>query len=159
MFGKSLSEYLKLQKPWLLLIVIVWAARLGLSLAGTPDSVGKFVSITGVLLLSVVYFPWTLSRSGFGGYRQLYGLFLIQGVFSQVLVALAIVLAIVTGHDNIFTVPEFSSKGGSPLPTDGKNWGHVVAHVFVAGAIIFPLVTWILGSIVLAVLRRLKPAR
>jgi hypothetical protein len=45
-------------------------------------------------------------------------------------------------------------EGGSPLPVDGKNWGHVAAHVFIAGAIVFPLVTWLLGSIVLAVLRR-----
>ena len=156
MFGKRLSEYVKLLKPWLLLITIVWAIRLGLSLAGVPDSSAKFVSITAVLLLSIVYIPWSLSRSGFGGYRELYGLFLVQGVFSQTLVALAIILAIFTGRDNIFTVPEFypPSQGGTPLPVDGKNWGHVAAHVLVAGAIIFPLVTWALGSIVLAVLRR-----
>ena len=161
MFGKRLSEYVNLLKPWLLLITIVWAIRLGLSLAGVPDSTAKFASTTAVLLLSVLYIPWTLSRSGFGGYRELYGLFLIQGVYSQLLVALAIILAIFTGRDNIFTVPEFypPSQGGSPLPVDGKNWGHVAAHIFVAGAIIFPLVTWLLGSIVLAVLRRSSRSR
>lgn len=161
MFGKSLSEYVKLMKPWLMVIVIVWAIRLGLSLGGAPDSAAKFVSITAVLLLSTLYLPWTLSRSGFGGYRELYGMFLIQGVFSQVLVALAIVMAMLTGRDNIFTVPEFypPSRGDSPLPVDGKNWGHVVAHILIAGAIVFPLVTWLLGSVVLAVLKRSPKAR
>jgi hypothetical protein len=156
MFGKSLSEYVRLLKPWLLLITIVWAVRLGLSLAGVPDASVKFVSTTALLALSIGYIPWVQWRRGFGGHRELYGLFLVQGVFSQVLVALAIILAIFTGRDNIFTVPEFypPSQGGSPLPVDGKNWGHVAAHVFIAGAIVFPLVTWLLGSIVLAVLRR-----
>ena len=81
-------------------------------------------------------------------------------MFSQTLVALAIVLAIFTGHDNIFTVPEFyppSSQGGQLMPVDGKDFGHAGAHIFLAGTIILPLVVWLVGSVVLFVLRKASP--
>lgn len=159
MFGKRLSEYVRFQKPVLILITLVWAARLALSLAGVPDSTGRFVSVTAVLGVAPIYYAWLVHKRGFGSYKQLYALCLIQGVYSQTLVALAIALAIFTGHDNIYTVPEFypPSQGGSPLPVDGKNWVHAAAHILLAGALFLPLVTWLLGALVLAVLRMRSP--
>jgi hypothetical protein len=76
-------------------------------------------------------------------------------------VALAIVLAIVLGQDNIYTIPEFyppSQGGAAPLPTDGKNFGHAIAHIVLAGAIVFPIITWLLGSLVLLATRRSRAA-
>jgi hypothetical protein len=159
MFGKSLAEYVRFQRNVLLLIGLVWSVRLGLSLAGTPVGVAKFVSITAVLVATALYYPWALHESGFGSYKELYVLALIQGVYSQTLVAAAIVLGIITGEDNIYTIPEFypPSKGGSSLPVDGKNFGHAGAHILIAGAIFIPLAVWLLGSIVLFVLRKASP--
>ena len=88
--------------------------------------------------------------SGFGSYKQLYPLVLFQSLLGEGLVALAIVLAIFTGHDNIYTAPEYSGGG------DGKNWIHVVAHLAVA-AIILPLVSWALASLVLLVTKKVAP--
>ena len=72
--------------------------------------------------------------------------------------ALAIVLAIVIGKDNVYTIPEFypPSAGNDPmgLPVDGKNFGHALAHIVIAGAIAFPLVGWLLSSIVHAFSRK-----
>lgn len=159
LFGKKLGEYVGFQKPVLILITLVWAARLALSLAGVPDPTGRFVSVTVVVAAAPLYYAWLIRQRGFGSYKQLYAMCLIQGVYSQTLVALAIALAIFTGHDNIYTVPEFypPSQGGSPLPVDGKNWVHAAAHILLAGAVFFPLVTWLVGSLVLAALRRLSP--
>jgi hypothetical protein len=163
MFGKSLSEYVAFQKPVLILIAAVWALRLALSMAGVPVSGAQFVSVTGVLVLGALYYGWALGQARFGSFRQLYGLNLVQGVFSQALVALAICLAIVIGRDNLYTTPEFypPAQGigvlGLPLPPDGKNLGHAVEHVVVAGAIGFPLIGWLLGSLVLLATRR-RPA-
>jgi len=158
MFGKSLSEYVAFQKPVLILIAIVWLLRLGLSMAGVPVSGAKFVSVTGVVLLGALYYGWAVGQRGFGSFKQLYGLNLIQGIVSQTLVALAIVLGIVTGQDNIYTIPEFypPSAGNDPLglPTDGKNFGHAIAHVVVAGAIAIPIVGWLMGSVVHLVTRK-----
>ena len=157
MFGKSLSEYVAFQRPVLILIAVVWVMRLGLSIAGMPASGAKFVSVTGVVLLGALYYGWAVGQKGFGSFKQLYGLNLIQGIVSQTLVALAIVLAIVTGQDNIYTIPEFypPSAGNDPtgLPPDGKNFGHAIAHLIV-GAVLIPIVGWLLGSVVHLVTRK-----
>lgn len=152
MFGKSLSDYIAFQKPVLILIAAVWALRLALSMAGVPVSGAKFVSVTAVVLLGALYYGWAVGQKRFGSFKQLYGLCLVQGVFSQTLVALAIVLAIVLGQDNIYTIPEFypPSSGNMPIPMplDGKSFSHAIAHIVVAGAILFPIVGWLLGSVV-----------
>ena len=143
-----------------MLIAVVWASRLVFSMAGVPVSGAQFLSVTGVLVLGALYYGWAVVREGFGSFKQLYGLNLVQGVFSQTLVALAIVLAMVIGQDNIYTTPEFypPAQGisvlGLPLPPDGKNFGHAIEHIVVAGAIGFPIIGWLLGSLVLLATRK-----
>ena len=160
MFGKSLSEYVAFQKAILIPITAVWALRLVLSIAGVPVAGIQFLSVTGVLVLGALYYGWAIGRKGFGSFKQLYGLNLVQGLFSQTLVALAIVLATVTGQDNIYSIPEFypPAQGigvlGLPLPPDGKNFGHAIEHIVVAGAIGFPIIGWLLGSLVLLATRK-----
>jgi hypothetical protein len=128
-----------------------------MSIGGVPDSAGKVFSITAFLILALPYYALQAKREGLT-FKQLYVMCFVQGVFSQTLVAAAIVLAIFTGHDNIYTVPDFypPSQGGTPLPLDGKNWMHAGAHVFVAGALILPLVTWAVSSLLLVVARKMK---
>jgi hypothetical protein len=159
MFGKPLSAYISFQKPVLILIAAVWALRLGLSMAGVSVAGVKWVSVTVVLLLASLYYGWAVGQKGFGSFKQLYALNLIQGVYSQTLVALAIVLAMIIGKDNIYTIPEFypPSQGGSPLPPDGKNIGHALAHIFLAGALFIPIVGWLLSSVVHLATRK-KPS-
>ena len=158
MFGKSLSQYVSFERPVLILIAVVWLMRLGLSTAGMPVSGARFVSVTGMLFLGSLYFGWAASQQGFGSFKQLYGANLVQGLFSQTLIAAAIVLAIVTGQDNIYTIPEFypASAGNDPmgLPPDGKNFGHALAHLVLVGAIVGPIVGWLLSSAVHLVARK-----
>ena len=135
MFGKTVAQYLGFQKVLLVLIVLAFLVRLTLSLVGTPNSAAKWISVTVVLLAGIVYYGVAVHTRGFGSYKQLYPLVLLQSVLGEGLVALAIVLAIFTGRDNIYTAPEYSGGG------DGKNWLHVVAHL-VIGAVVFPLVSW-----------------
>ena len=152
MFGKTLSQYVAFQKPILILITAVFLLRLVLSMAGVPVSGAKLVSVTGVLVIGALYYGWAAGQEGFGSFKQLYGANLVQGLFSQTLIALAIVLAIVLGQDNIYTIPEFypPSAGNGPmsLPPDGKNFGHAIAHIVFAGAIFTPIVGWLLSSVV-----------
>jgi hypothetical protein len=150
MFGKTVSQYLGFQKVVLALIVLAFLVRLVLSLAGQPNSVAKWISVTIVLLAGVVYYGVAVYRSGFGSYKQLYPLVLFQSLLGEGLVALAIVLAIFTGTNNIYTAPEYSGGG------DGKTWVHVFAHVVVA-AVILPLVSWGLSSLVMLVTKKVAP--
>jgi hypothetical protein len=162
MFGRPLSQYVAFQKPILIAIGVVWALRLGLSLAGAPVAGARFVSVTGVLVLGALFSGWAVRRQGFGSFKELYGLNLVQGDFSQTLVALAMVLAWASGRDNIYSIPDFypPAQGvsvlGLPLPPDGKNLGHALEHVVVAGALGFPLIGWALGSLVLVASPRVR---
>ena len=150
MFGKTVTQYLGFQKVVLALIVLTFLLRLVLSLAGTPNSVTRWISVTVVLLLGVVYYGVAVYTSGFGSYKQLYPLALFQSLLGEGLVALAVALAILTGTDNIYTAPEYSGGG------DGKNWLRVVAHVVIA-VVVLPLVSWGVSSLVMLVAKKLAP--
>jgi len=150
MFGKTVTQYLGFQKVVLALIVLAFLLRLTLSLAGTPNSVARWSSVTVVLLAGVVYYGVAVYTSGFGSYKQLYPLLLFQSLLGEGLVALAVVLAILTGTDNIYTAPEYSGGG------DGKTWLHVLAHLVIA-AVILPLVSWGVSSLVMLVTKRVAP--
>lgn len=50
-FGKCLSEYVSFEKGFLILVLVVGLARLGLSMAGVPNASVKFVSLSVLLLL------------------------------------------------------------------------------------------------------------
>lgn len=149
-FGKSLSEYISFQKVILLLILAVGVARLALSLAGMPTSVTKWLSISVVSLIGMLYYAIRVHTAGFGSYKQLLPLNFIQSVLAQGIVAIGIVIAIFTQKDNVFSVPEYSGN------RDGKTWLHVIAHLIV-GFVIGPLVGWLISSILLFIVKRVAP--
>lgn len=149
-FGKPLSEYVSFAKIFLVLIVIVGVARLGLSLAGVEDGTVKWLSITIVSLVGLVYYSIRVHTSGFGSYKQLLALIVIQSVVAQAIIIAGIVIAIFTGVDNIFSVPDYS--GG----VDGKTWLHAGAHL-VFGVILGSLVGWLIGSVILFVTKKVAP--
>jgi hypothetical protein len=148
-FGKRLSEYVRFQKVVLGLILFVGLARLVLSLAGVPNSTVKWLSITALLLIGLVYYSIRVHTSGFGSYKQLLPLLVIQSVLAQSIAVLAIAIAIFTGRDNIFSAPEYSGGG------DGKTWFHVGGHIL--GMIILPLLGWLVGSAIMFVTKKVLP--
>ncbi len=150
MFGKTLAEYLRFQRVILALVVLAFVVRLALSLAGVADTTARWSSVTVVLLVGMVYYGVAVYTKGFGSYKQLYPLMLIQSIVGEGLVALGIVLAILTSHDNIYTVPEYSGGG------DGKTWLHVGAHLFL-GIVVLPLVSWAIGSLIMLVTKKVAP--
>jgi len=89
MFGKKVKEYVRFERWILILIVVVFALRLGLSLAGA--SVGgniaaldgnykatEWVSINLVLLVGILYCAIAVQTTGFGTYKHLFPLLLFQ---------------------------------------------------------------------------------
>jgi hypothetical protein len=151
MFGKKLSEYIHFEGWLLILIAVVWAVRLGMSLAGTSFDITKWVSINIVLLVGLLYCSIGVQTSGFGSYKQLLGLLFLQTLVAHILIAAGIVLGILTGTGNAYTAPEVF--GGS----DGKTWLHVLAHLL--AALILPLIAWLIGSVILFATKRLSPSR
>jgi hypothetical protein len=143
-FGKSISEYYRFAKGILVLIVLVGIGRLALSLGGAPISVAKWVSITGVIWLGVLYYSIRVHTSGFGSYKQLLPIFVLQYLVAQAIIIPAIILAIFTGTDNIYSVREYS------FGQDGKTWLHAGAHLLL-GTTVAPLIAWLVGCVIMFV--------
>ena len=146
-FGKPLSEYVAFAKVFLLLIIIVGVARLALSLAGVENGTVKWLSISVVALLGLVYYSVRVHTTGFGSYKQLLALIVIQSIVAQTIIIAGIVIAIFTGRDNIFSAPEYSGGG------DGKTWLHAGAHLLF-GVIVGSLLSWLIGSVILFVTKK-----
>jgi hypothetical protein len=147
-FGKKLSEYIAFQKVILIVIVVVGLLRLVLSLAGVADATTKWLSMTVVSLAAIIYYGITVHTKGFGSYRQLLPLLVIQAVVGNLIAILGIVISAVTGTQNIFTANEY---GGTLNPAF-----HIGGHV-VAGMIVGPLIGWAIGSLVMLITKKVRP--
>jgi hypothetical protein len=150
-FGKKFHDYIQFQRWILILIAAAFVIRLVLSLVGVPVYQARWVSINLVLLVGLMYCSVAVHTRGFGSYKQLFGLLFVQTAFAHALIAAGIILGILTGVDNIYTAPEFF--GGN----NGRNWAHVIAHVL--GAIILPVLAWLVGSVILFLAKRIKKPR
>lgn len=150
-FGKSLSDYVSFEKGFLILVLVVGLARLALSLLGVPDSKAKFLSLTVLFLLGMVYYSVRVYTSGFGSYKQLLPVLTLPVIVGNCIIIAGIILAILTAKDNIFSAPEYS--GG----VNGKTWGHVGGHVLVM--VVGPLILWLVGSLIMLVTKKVTGSR
>jgi hypothetical protein len=143
-FGKTIGDYLRFAAPVLAVVAGVGVVRLALSMGGLPVDRVKFVSVTTMALLGAVYLAVRTHTSGFGSYRQLLPLMVLTLGTASWVSGVAVVLAIATGTDNIYSIPEYSGGG------DGKTVFHAFAH-FVPAPFIAGLVAWGLASLVMLV--------
>jgi hypothetical protein len=148
-FGKKLSEYVAFQKVALAAIVVVGLLRLGLSLAGVSDAATRWLSISVVVLAATVYYGIAVHTKGFGTYRHLLPLHVIQGVLSAAIVIVGILISAATGRQNIFTANEYGGMMSVPL--------HIGGHVL-GGIVIGPLIGWAISSLILLITKKVKPA-
>jgi len=146
-FGKPLSEYVRFQRVILALIVVIGLARLFLSLAGVSNDAVKFLSLTVVGLIGVFYYGIRVHTKGFGSYKHLLPLLVIQNVLAHGIAIVEIVIARLTHQPNIFSAPEYGGNAGARA--------HVLGHVLI-GMIGFSLVGWLVASIVLWVTKRVS---
>ena len=149
-FGKSLSVYIRFQRVVLGLILVVGLARLFLSLGGVSNDIVKFLSMTVVALAAIFYYGIRVHTSGFGSYKHLLPLLVIQSALANGIAIVGIVIARLTEHPNIFTAPEF---GGATR----ARW-HILGHV-VFGVIVAPLVGWAIASLVMWVTKKVTGSK
>ena len=140
MFGKKFSEYVQFDRWILILITLAFVVRLITN--------ARWASINLVLLVGLVYCSIAVHIKGFGSYKQLFGLLMVLNVFAHTLIALGIVIGVVTGADNIYTLPEFF--GGS----SGRNFLHAGIHV--VASFLASVVAWLVGSLILFVTKLLR---
>jgi hypothetical protein len=148
-FGKRLSDYAAFCRVFLILIAAIGISRLALSLGGAPNATAKWLSMTVVVWIGVIYYSIRIHTSGFGSYKQLLPIVALLNITAQVIAIVGIAIAMFTGNDNIFSAPEYA------FGADGKTWLHLGAHVFI-GTTIGSLLPWLIGCVFLAVTKRLS---
>jgi hypothetical protein len=152
MFGKSYSDYVRFQTPFLIAIAAVGGVRLLASMAGIADDSVKFASMTVVYFAGVIYYGLRVGRTGFGTYRHILPLVLNQSVVFHTISIIGIALS-ANGFPNVFDKPEFRGPGGSAETT---ALAHALSHLIV-GMTFGTLVGWGLGSAIMAAF--VRPAR
>jgi hypothetical protein len=150
--GKSPSEYFAFQKVIMILIIAVGLGRLGLSVAGLPVSTVRWLSLTALSLVGIIYCAVMVPRTRFGSYKHLLPLFVMQAGTANFIIAGGIALAAVTGTDNIYSVPEYSG------PMAGSPWLHALGHL-ADGIIIGPLIGWLIGSAIMFVVYKVSKGK
>ena len=150
MFQKPCSEYIGFQAPILIAMAIVGLMRLGLSIAGQPDSVVRFVSVSAVGFAGIVYYGVRVRPSGFGSYRHLLPLVFNQGLVANGIAILGIALAVM-GMPNIYDVHEFRGPFATAETTPLQ---HALAHMFI-GTTLGALIGWGMSSLVMAIFGRI----
>ncbi len=103
----GLRDHLRLLAPMFGLIAAVWALRWIADLASAPHGLvrGLSVSVAGAVAVLVAVVLIHFKR--FGGYTSVVVSTFLLILWEQVLIVLAILIAIATSTENIYTVPEF----------------------------------------------------
>ncbi len=145
MFGKTPFQYLGFQKWILALIAVVGLTRLGLSLAGLRDDTVAWLSMNVVSWAGALYYGVAVHTRGFGSYKQILPMAVLQTVLQQAIAVLGIMLAI-AGLRNVYAAPEYSLGAQN-------QWAHVAAHLTI-GIVVPPLLLWGVASLVLLITKK-----
>jgi hypothetical protein len=146
-FGKSVRDYLRFQKGFLVVAAAVGFGRLGLSLAGLQDSTVAWLSMSAVAPAATLYYGVSVHTRRFGSYPQLLPLVFFQVALTHGIAVLGILVSI-AGFPNVFTAPEFSGPVANPNP-----WGHLAAHLTI-GIVVPTLLLWGAGSLFLLLTKK-----
>ena len=148
--GRGLRDHIRLLAPLFGLIVAVWALRWMLHAAGFPRELVRVLSVTGATSLAILIAVWRIHTRGFGSYPNVAIATLLLVLFGQMLITMSVLFAVVSGIDNVFTLPEFSP------PDDPHHLRHILGQLtFGIGAgTLFGAAT---GCLMLWLLRKLVP--
>jgi hypothetical protein len=142
-FGKPISEYVRFQKFMLAVVAAVGLSRLLLSLL-SANNIAAWFSMTVLVLVGVVLYPFLVHIKKFGGYRHVLVLLSLQLVLTGLIIVLGIGIAVLTGSGNIFS--------GEDVGPIGAEVGHAAQHL-IGGPIIVALILWIPSSVILFLTR------
>jgi len=150
--GHGLRDHVRLLTPLFALIAIVWVLRLLLDAAGVSDGIVRIFSLTAATSLSILIAVWLIHTRSFGSYPNVIVASLLLVVFEQLIIVLAIVFAVLSKTENVFTKPQYS------MPDDPNHLKHILGQLtFGIGAGI--LLGTATGCLMLWLLRMLVPAR
>jgi fucose 4-O-acetylase-like acetyltransferase len=119
-----MREHVRLLMPLFAFLLVVWLLRLLLAAAGASLSVSRVFSVTTASAVAVFLAVLLIHFHGFGGYTNVVATSLLLNAWSQILIVIAILFAVVTGTENVYTLPEFSVPGDDPM-----HLRHIFGHL------------------------------
>ena len=151
--GHGVKDHLRLLAPLFGLLTVVWALRMALGACGAPFWCSRIMSVTGASAGCVLLAVVLIHVRRFGSYPNVVMASLLLNIWAQLLIVAAILFAVITKTENIYTHPEFSIPHDDPL-----HLRHIYGHLtFVIGA--ETLFGSAVGSLLLWLLRTLVPMR
>jgi hypothetical protein len=103
----GLGDHLRLLSPMFGLVAAVWALRWIMDLASTPPGLVRMMSVSVAGAVAVLAAVVMIHFKRFGGYTSVVVSAFLLVLWEELLIVLAIVFTVVTGIENIYTVPEF----------------------------------------------------
>ncbi len=122
--GHGIREHIRFLAPLLLLVLIVWILRLLLGIANTPFWFSKLFSVNGASVVALLIAIFWIHTRGFGSYPNVVMSSFLIHTWAHLLIIVAIIFAVATGTNNIFTRPEFSIK-----EDDAFHVRHILGHL------------------------------
>lgn len=151
--GYGLRDHVRLLGPLFGLVALVWMLRWALEILGAPHRLVSLLSVTVVTSLSILVAVGLMHARRFGSYLNVVLVSFLLVSWEQILIIAAIVFAVVSGIENVYTAPEYSIVGDDPY----HKW-HILGHLtFGIGA--GTLFGSAAGCLLLWLLRKLVPAR
>ena len=148
----SLGEHIRLLVPLFVFIAGVWVLRLALHEMGVLHALVHVVSITVATSLALLFAVVLIHVRGFGSYPSVVVSNALLVAWAQLLIVVAIIFSVLTGTENIFTLPEFS-RGNDP-----RHIKHIIGQLTVVFGI-GVLFGSAFGCLILWMLRRVLPER
>jgi len=148
--GHSLREHIRLLGPLFGLIGAVWILRMIVAAADSPPEIVRIVSVTTATAFSIILAVLIFQSRNFGGYVNVFVASLMLNLWAQLLIIGAILFAMLTHIENIYTVNRYFPANSEPA-----SWHHIYIHLTfgigmstLVGAGIGFLMLWLLRTIV-----------
>jgi hypothetical protein len=146
--GYRIRDHIRLLAPLFGFVAAVWLIRIILGMLGLE--LVRVFSVTGAYAMAILLAAVLIHSRGFGSYPNVVASSVLLVVWGQLLIVLAIVFAVLTGTNNIFTAPQYS------FPPDDSHhlkhiWGQLTYGVgagILFGAAMGCLLLWILRMLV-----------
>jgi hypothetical protein len=81
---------------------------------GVPLSIVRLFSVTAIVPVCILLASLLIYSKRFGGYVNTIVSAILLVLWSQLLIVLAILIAVLTGIENVYTLPQFSVPGPDP---------------------------------------------
>ena len=122
--GHGIREHIRFLMPLLIFLLVVWGLRLLLGLVSVHPWLLRVCSLSVAVPAAFLIAIFWIHMRSFGSYPNVVMASFLINAWTHLLIIVAIIFAVMTGTENIFTRPEFSIK-----EDDVFHLRHILGHL------------------------------